>query len=179
MRPKIKTEMALAYIREHGTARAKQIAAHLDSPVNSAAVLLKPYVDNGTLISCVVTVPGENPQTEYRFSARGPVTVANAEAAGSLVRTPQPGIGRTKAMPAAKQEPASEPPAPPAATAPEAAVPAWPGPRLRRIHFSCALYGDGKLIIERDSLRMELSAWEAQTIADLLTGRATLPKERR
>lgn len=64
-----KVERALAYIRQHVSARSPELAKHCGIDQKNVTPLLSSAVDRGYLISCLIERPGLSPILEYRLSA--------------------------------------------------------------------------------------------------------------
>lgn len=65
-------ELAMEYIRAHGTARSDEIEKELR--ISNVAAHLNPHVARGELVRCKVERPGKAPVNEYRISASTPAS---------------------------------------------------------------------------------------------------------
>jgi len=66
-----KTQRAIDFIKNKGSARSKEIAEHIKTTSGAICSLLKGAVQSGELVTCRVETPGSPPQTEYRAGAGG------------------------------------------------------------------------------------------------------------
>jgi len=64
-----KTEKAIAFIAQRGSARSPEIAEHIKINATAIQAFLAGPLEAGYLIACKVEIPGKRPMNEYRLSA--------------------------------------------------------------------------------------------------------------
>ncbi len=174
-KPNSMPDKAIAYIRQQGTARARQIADAIGSNTNSILTMLAPYVSSGDLICCKVTTFGTPPQNEYRIGSGIRPLTQTPELGTSK---PQPTVGKnigrvssgTLLPDRASPEGHAVAPAPRPDVSPLATQPGRAGARDEN-DFALSIDDDGRLSITRhtapaDPLRF--SAAETMALGDFL-----------
>ena len=61
-------EQILAYLAKVGMARTNAIATHCQVAAELVTELLQPHVDNGDLVTCLVSARGASSEREYRVA---------------------------------------------------------------------------------------------------------------
>jgi len=190
-RPGSAAEAALAFIRKNGgSARSKEIGPEIGVEAKNVHAILLAAVENGVLVTCDITAPGEPTQKEYRLSGGGkPMTWREpkpARAAAPATEKP----AQEAAKPARKPRKAPKPAKPhPRSSRPKVtgrllraaeegrqktakALPVVEVPWKAEQHgggFRCGVFSDGSLVLRlRDGSLAELPPDDTRALLDYL-----------
>lgn len=171
---------ALEVIKAKGSVRTREIAQAINEEPKIVSAALTYHVRAGTLVSCIVQVPGQPPQNEYRLStAPGAYNPLRAMSRGEYsppapehrVSPPAPSKLHLNAEAAARAKEESAP----ASAASSPAQPAIDEQSRRRpalgscTAFRCTLSSDGRMSIAlRDGTVVVLDSEEARTLIDFI-----------